>query len=98
MLESLRLDLAPEGIGVSVVLPGFVRTPLTGRNDFHMPFLWGAERAARYIADSLERNDAEIRFPWQLALPLSLVRLLPEPWIARLLGRMVRASQPGSAA
>lgn len=49
LVESLRIDLVGEGIDVTLVSPGFVDTPLTRRNDFPMPQLWSAERAAAHI-------------------------------------------------
>lgn len=56
MCEALRVELAPHGIGVSVINPGFVKTPLTDRNSFEMPFLIEAEDAARRIAKGLHGN------------------------------------------
>lgn len=54
LFESLRIDLSPEGIDVTVVSPGFVDTPLTERNDFPMPLSWPADKAARHIFGKLE--------------------------------------------
>ncbi|HKI99487.1 MAG TPA: SDR family NAD(P)-dependent oxidoreductase [bacterium] len=92
LLESLRLDLLPAGIPVVTILPGFVRTPLTERNDFPMPFQLDADAAARRIADGLERETHEIAFPWQLSLPLRLAALLRSAWVTPLLAKMVRTS------
>jgi NAD(P)-dependent dehydrogenase (short-subunit alcohol dehydrogenase family) len=63
LAQTLYLDLAPRGIGVSVVNPGFVRTPLTAGNDFHMPALITPEQAAAEILEGLARGEFEIHFP-----------------------------------
>lgn len=77
MAEALYLDLHTRGISVHVINPGFVRTPLTERNDFHMPGLMEPQQAARRIIDGLERGRFEITFPRRLAWPLKWLRLLP---------------------
>lgn len=92
MLEALRLDLHPEGVAVTVVCPGFVRTPLTARNDFAMPFLLEPEDAARRIADGIAARRAEVHFPRRLTVPLKLLPLLPQWLVQRLLLHMVRSS------
>src|SRR5262245_35337723 len=76
-LESLRLDLAPRGVRVITVSPGFVKTPLTDRNRFPMPFLLTPERAAEIILRGIERERRTVDFPWQLSFPLKLLRLAP---------------------
>ena len=55
MLDAIRFDLEPRGILVTNVTPGFVRTPLTDRNKYRMPFLMEVGRAAEILADGLER-------------------------------------------
>jgi NAD(P)-dependent dehydrogenase (short-subunit alcohol dehydrogenase family) len=77
LASSLRLDLEAHGIIVQVVNPGFVRTPMTDRNDFPMPFLLEPEEAARRIARGLASSRFEIAFPRRLALLLKLANLLP---------------------
>jgi short-subunit dehydrogenase len=66
--ESLRGELAPRGVRVNVVMPGFVRSRMTDVNDFPMPFLMSAERAAEIIRGGLARDRARIAFPWPTAL------------------------------
>jgi len=89
--EGLRGWLAPLGIEVNVICPGFIKTPMTDINPYHMPFMMEADRAARIIAEGLAKNKARIAFPWQLYLPLLLVNMLPlaiiDPLIARLPGK-----------
>lgn len=77
LTETLYLDLAPRGIGVYLVNPGFVRTPLTDRNNFNMPALIAPEEAARQMLRGMERGDFEIHFPKRFTRWLKLLRLLP---------------------
>lgn len=79
--EALRADLAPMGIKVNVICPGFIQTPMTDVNPFSMPFLMPPERAARIIQRGLTRNRAVIAFPWQMALLVRLAELAPLDWI-----------------
>jgi short-subunit dehydrogenase len=75
--ETLYLDLHPRGLGVYLINPGFVRTPLTARNDFRMPHLIDADEAAQEIVAGIERGDFEIHFPKAFTRQLKLLRLLP---------------------
>lgn len=77
MCESMRPELALAGLTMQVVNPGFVRTPLTDKNDFPMPFLMEPEDAARAFADGLESNRFEIVFPRRFAYLLKLLQRLP---------------------
>lgn len=86
-LESIRFHLKLKGITVSIVNPGFVKTPLTDKNDFKMPFLVDAERAARIICRGIERGKREIAFPWPFTWVLKLGRVLPAPLYERIVDR-----------
>jgi short-subunit dehydrogenase len=86
--ESLRGELAGSGIRVSVICPGFVRTPMTDRNPFPMPFLMSPEKAARIIVSRLAQNHARIAFPWPLYAVLRALGALP----AGLRDRLLRAT------
>ncbi|ALE89654.1 SDR family NAD(P)-dependent oxidoreductase [Pseudomonas versuta] len=77
LLQSLRIDLAHEGIDVTLVSPGFVDTPLTEKNDFPMPMRWPVLKAARHISQRLEKRPLEIAFPWLFILILKLMSRLP---------------------
>ncbi len=90
LVESLRLDLSRENIDVTLVSPGFVDTPLTRRNDFPMPQLWSAERAARHIIARLPRRPLEITFPATFTLLLRLLGALPARWRLKLGQRLAR--------
>jgi NAD(P)-dependent dehydrogenase (short-subunit alcohol dehydrogenase family) len=80
LAECLYLDLHPAGIGVSIVNPGFVQTPLTADNDFDMPALLTPEQAAREIVSGWQAGRFEIHFPWRFTLWLKLLRHLPHGW------------------
>lgn len=77
LAESLYLDLAPRGIGVHLICPGFVETPLTAGNDFRMPALITADEAAREIVAGLEAGQFEIHFPKRFTRVVKFLRLLP---------------------
>jgi short-subunit dehydrogenase len=75
--EVLYLDLAPRGVGVFLINPGFVATPLTAQNDFTMPALQTPAQAAQAIVDGFAAGDFEIDFPKRFTGGLKLLQLLP---------------------
>lgn len=77
LAETLYLDLQDQGIGVSVVNPGFVATPLTAQNQFTMPALISPEQAAREMLQGWAQGQFDIHFPKRFTLWLKLLRLLP---------------------
>ena len=76
LAEILYLDLHPRGVGVSIVNPGFVETPLTAHNAFEMPALITPDAAAQHIVDGWARGRFEIHFPKRFTLWLKAARLL----------------------
>lgn len=78
--ESLRVYLRGSGVRVVTIAPGFVRTPLTARNPYSMPFLMEPEAFATRAADAIARAAAFRVIPWQMACAALLLRVLP-PWI-----------------
>lgn len=81
LLEALRGALAPHGVDVLTVCPGFVRTEMLADNRFPMPFMVEPEEAASAIVDGMERGAVEVVFPWQMAVLMKLARLVPvRPW------------------
>ena len=80
LLETLAVDLKDENICVSVVNPGFVKTPLTAKNDFPMPFAVDVDTAVKYIKSGIEIRKAEIHFPYRLSFFIKLFGLLPRSW------------------
>ena len=93
LMDGLRFSLEPRGVRVTVVNPGFVRTPLTDKNDFRMPFLVEADAAAERIVKGLERGKKEIHFPAPMSWAAKVLRALPYPVYERL----IRALQPAPA-
>jgi NAD(P)-dependent dehydrogenase (short-subunit alcohol dehydrogenase family) len=79
LAESLYLDLSPHGIGVYLVNPGFVDTPLTQKNDFKMPALIPVDEAARLTLEGIEEGEFEIHFPKRFTHLMRLLRTLPYP-------------------
>jgi short-subunit dehydrogenase len=77
MAEALYIDLHDEGLGVSVINPGFVETPLTSQNSFHMPALIKPEQAAQEIIAGWEAGKFEIHFPKRFTAWLKLMRSAP---------------------
>lgn len=78
--EGLRGLLMRDGIDVSVICPGFVRTGMTADNPFSMPLIMEAERAAAIIQRGLARKAARIAFPLRLYLAIRLFSALPQAW------------------
>ena len=77
LAETLFLDLRPKGVGVFLVNPGFVKTPLTDKNEFRMPALISAEEAAVQMIRGFERGEFEIHFPKRFTRFMRLLRVLP---------------------
>ncbi len=77
LANSLRLDLVRNDIGVTLVHPGFIKTPLTDKNDFSMPFLLTSEEAAQRIFKGVHAKINYLHFPKRLTLLLKLLSLLP---------------------
>jgi len=78
--EGARLWLRRDGVGVSVICPGFVETAMTAANKFPMPFMLKADKAAEIMKRGIDANKSRIAFPWQLAFMVWLITLLPPAW------------------
>lgn len=76
-MESLRFHLKKRGLKVTICNPGFVKTPLTDKNDFHMPFLTDSATAARTICHGLERDAKVITFPRPFNWIMKTMQLIP---------------------
>jgi NAD(P)-dependent dehydrogenase (short-subunit alcohol dehydrogenase family) len=90
LAESLYGDLQPRGIGVSLVNPGFVQTPLTAQNSFHMPALITPQQAAREMLAGWQRGRFEIHYPRRFTYFMKLLQSLPYALYLPLLRRMVK--------
>ena len=93
LAEVLYADLAPLGVGVSVINPGFVQTPLTALNDFRMPALQTPQQAAEAVLRGWASGAFEIHFPKRFTVAMKLLRLRPDGLFFRLMRRGV-APQP----
>jgi short-subunit dehydrogenase len=82
-MEGLRIQLRGEGVHVTTICPGFVKTPMTEVNDFHMPWLVAADDAARRIVRALQRKKKVFNFPWQMGVLMRVTRWLPDWVVAR---------------
>lgn len=86
--EALRGTVAPQGLTVSVICPGYVKSAMTAVNDFPMPLLMEAEKAAAIIERGLAAGKARIVFPRRLFAVVWLLSLLPPAWTDPLLSRL----------
>ena len=86
LAESLYFDFEKNNVRICLVSPGFIKTPMTDKNDFKMPFLKTPEFAAEKIYEGLiKKNNFEIHFPKQLTLTLKFFKLLPNKLYFNLL-------------
>ena len=90
LIKTLRITLAGEGIAVSLVCPGFVKTPLTDLNDFPMPFMVDVEEASKAIRKGIARRKTEIHFPAIFTGTMKFFALLPQALWSRLARRMIK--------
>jgi NADP-dependent 3-hydroxy acid dehydrogenase YdfG len=90
--EGLRGQMASSNVEVTVILPGYIKTPMTDANDFPMPFLMPVERAARLIRRRLEGDPARIAFPWPTAVMAWFIGALSPRLTDPLLQRLPKKS------
>lgn len=88
--DAIRPSLKEDGIGLTMIHPGFVESRITDANDFKMPFLMTAEKAAAIIAKGLAKGKREIAFPWQMVWSMRLLCLLPGPVFDAVMARAPR--------
>ncbi len=79
-LESLRVELSLDGINVTTIAPGYIKTPMTDINEYPMPFLMAPDVAAEKFAQAIAKKKRFIVIPWQMGLLARVMRLLP-PWL-----------------
>ena len=91
LTESLYFDFKKYGVRISLISPGFIKTPMTDKNDFKMPFLKTSEYAADKIYHGLvNTNVFEIHFPKQLTLILKFLKILPNWLYLKLVGKLTK--------
>ncbi len=78
VLQAMRAELAPFGVHVTTIQPGFVESELNVRPDMKRPFLMETNEAVRHIAAAIDRGAGIRSFPWQLKAGFTLMRMLPE--------------------
>ncbi len=85
--EGMRGALARDGVGMTVICPGFVETAMTAGNRFPMPFVMGAAQAAAIMRRGIDANVARLAYPWQLRSLVWLLAALPPSWTDGMLSR-----------
>jgi short-subunit dehydrogenase len=85
--ESLRVDLRESGVDVSIIHPGFIKTPLTAGREAQMPYLMELDDAVRKIIRAIEKRKKVYAFPWQLASIVRAAMLFPVPLYDRIISR-----------
>lgn len=91
LAENLYLDLHPRGLGISIINPGFVDTPLTAQNSFSMPALITPEEAAQHILRGWKQGHFEMNFPRRFTRWVKLMRCLPDSWYFSAVRRVTGA-------
>lgn len=91
-MESIRVDLRGTGVRATTIYPGFVRTPLTAKNRFRMPFLMDLDEAVRRMAHGIERGAATIAYPFPMAAAARVLGTLPRAIYEPLAGSASRKS------
>jgi short-subunit dehydrogenase len=76
-LESLRIEMQPQGIAVTTIAPGYIRTPMTDINRYPMPFLMDVDVAASKFAEAIAARKRFVVIPWQMGWVARLLRILP---------------------
>lgn len=94
LAEALKCELDAYGVKVQLVCPGFVKTPLTDKNEFEMPMLMAVEPAAKALVDGLEGNRFEIRFPWLFTFIMKRLRCLHDALYFALIKKGLGTDKP----
>lgn len=92
--ESLRIDLRKTGVDVTVLAPGFVKTPMTGHNRHAMPFLMDLDSAVDLMVKGIKGRRKFLTFPWQLAAVAWAARILPRGAYDRVASKVDRRKAP----
>ena len=92
--ESLRVDLRGSGVDVTVITPGFVKTPMTAHNRHRMPFLMELDPAVELMTRAILKRKKSLAYPWPLAAVAWSARFLPRPAYDWLVSRVDRGKSP----
>lgn len=84
ILESLRIELKKYNVKVITIKPGFVKTAMTDKNEFDMPFLMSVEKGSKIILEGLRKDKRMIEFPWQTTIGAKILRMMPAKWFEYL--------------
>ncbi|TAM02291.1 MAG: SDR family oxidoreductase [Paraburkholderia sp.] len=95
-LEALRVEMRPFGVSVVTIAPGYIRTPMTDKNPYPMPFLMDVDRFAAKSAEAIARGTPFAIFPWPMRVGAALLRMLPRWLYDRVFERAPR--KPRAAA
>ena len=85
--ESLRVDLRGSGLDVTIIHPGFIKTPLTAGREAQMPYLMELDDAVKKIVKAIEKRKKSYAFPWQLATIVRAAMLMPVPMYDRIMSK-----------
>ena len=77
-LESIRIELKKYNVKVITVKPGFVKTPMTEKNEFYMPFLMDVGKASKIILNGIIKEKSIIQFPLPIVIAAKLLKFLPD--------------------
>lgn len=96
--DGLHLDLKSAGVAVTCIHPGFVKSEMTAKNKFKMPFLLEADDAAERMGRAILRREKSFAYPWPMVLATRAARLVPDVVVARVMGKagVPRASSADS--
>jgi short-subunit dehydrogenase len=85
--DGLHLDLKEAGVAVTCIHPGFVKSEMTAKNKFPMPFLLETDDAADRMGRAILRREKRFAYPWPMVLATRAARLVPDAVIARVMGK-----------
>ena len=95
LAESMYFDLAPKGIKIQLINPGFVETEATAVNDFMMPDLISSQKAAKLLLEGLQSDGFEIAFPKRFVRKMKWLRMLPANSYLKLITKFTGHSSRG---
>jgi len=89
LLESLKAEYKPFNVKIINIHPGFVKTPMTDKNDFTMPFLMDVKKACKIIMKGFRKDKNIIKFPWQMTLLTGIIKRIPDSWFQYIADKRV---------